>query len=49
MSTLLAIICEFILIGIVITFLPQILCFIAVCFALACIFSLVTGLAKGSE
>ncbi len=34
---------EVVLIGIVLSFLPQILGFIAVAFALACIFSLVTG------
>lgn len=49
MTTLATIIFEIALIGIVISFLPQILAFVAVCFALACIFSLVTGIGQGSE
>jgi hypothetical protein len=48
-TTLTIIIFEMILIGIVLAFLPQILGFVAVCFALACIFSLVTGIGRGSE
>ena len=46
MTTLLTILIELALIGIVIAFLPYILTFAAVCFALACIFSLVTGFLK---
>ena len=49
MTTLLTIIFELALIGIVLAFLPQILAFVAVCFALACIFSLVTGIGTGTK
>ena len=49
MTTLLAFLFQCALIGIVIMFLPQILEFVAVCFALACIFSLVTGFGKSAE
>jgi len=49
MTTLLTIIFQVMLIGIIIRFLPQILGFVAVCFALACVFSLVTGIGRGSE
>lgn len=49
MTTLLTFIVELALVGIVLTFLPQILIFVAVCFSLACIFSLVTGIGQGSK
>lgn len=49
MTTFLAFLFECALIGIVLMFLPQILGFIAVCFALACIFSLVTGFGKSAK
>ena len=49
MTTLLTLIFEIALIAIVITFLPQILGFVAICFALACILSLVAGIKVGSK
>jgi len=48
MSVLLTFLFEIALIGIVLAFLPQILAFVAICFALACILSLVTGFGKSS-
>ncbi len=49
MTTLVTIAVELALIGVVIACLPYILGFIAVCFVLACIFSLVTGIASASK
>lgn len=48
MTTFLTIVFEMALIGVVIAFLPYILGFIAVCFSLACILSLVTGFCKSN-
>jgi hypothetical protein len=48
MSSLLSFILEIAIIAIVIMFLPQILGFITVCFALACAFALVTGFQENS-